>query len=80
MSDSISATEAPSMLSTSDSFCPSALSRQDMTCTSSWKPFGNSGRNGRSVMRAVRISFSLGRPSRLKKPPGNLPAALNFSR
>src|SRR5919204_325099 len=39
------------------------------------QPFGQSGRIGRSIMRAVRIAFSVGRPSRLKKPPGILPAA-----
>src|SRR6266849_4401475 len=30
---------------------------------------GKSGRMGRSIRREVRISFSEGRPSRLKKPP-----------
>src|SRR5579884_102752 len=30
---------------------------------------------GRSIMRAVRMARSVGRPSRLKKPPGILPAA-----
>ncbi len=39
------------------------------------KPFVNSGRMGRSIWRAVRIAFSLGRDSRLMKPPGILPAA-----
>jgi hypothetical protein len=46
-----------------------------MTWTSFVKPFGQSGRMGRSIMRAVRIAFSVGRPSRLKKPPGIFPAA-----
>jgi hypothetical protein len=36
---------------------------------------GNSGRIGRSMSREVSVSFSEGRPSRLKKPPGILPAA-----
>jgi len=40
---------------------------------------GKSGRNGRSIIRQVRISFSVGRPSRLKKPPGILPAAYWYS-
>jgi hypothetical protein len=35
---------------------------------------GNSGRSGRSINREVKISFSEGRPSRLKKPPGIFPA------
>ena len=42
---------------------------------SSRKPSGNSGRMGRSIIRMVRISLLVGRPSRLKNPPGNLPAA-----
>ena len=45
------------------------------TCTSLVKPFGNSGRMGRSMSRQTSVSFSEGRPSRLKKPPGILPAA-----
>ena len=43
--------------------------------TSFMKPLGNSGRIGRSIWRAARIAFSLGRDSRLMKPPGILPAA-----
>jgi hypothetical protein len=31
-----------------------------------YQPLGNIGRIGRSVRRQVRISFSVGRPSRLK--------------
>ena len=46
-----------------------------MTCTSLRKPFGQSGRIGRSIIRAVRMARSVGRPSRLKKPPGIFPAA-----
>ena len=30
---------------------------------------------GRSIMRAVKMARSVGRPSRLKKPPGIFPAA-----
>ena len=44
------------------------------------KPSGNSGRIGRSIIRMVRISFSLGAPSRFLKPPGYLPAAAVRSR
>jgi len=36
---------------------------------------GNSGRIGRSINRDVSVSFSVGRPSRLKNPPGWRPAA-----
>ncbi len=53
----------------------SAESTVQMTCTSLRKPFGHSGRIGRSIIRAVRIARSVGRASRLKKPPGILPAA-----
>ncbi len=42
----------------------------------SWRyPSGNIGRSGRSISRALRVSRSVGRASRLKKPPGILPAA-----
>ena len=50
-----------------------------MTCTSFLKPFGQSGRIGRSIMRAVRVARSDAFPSRLKKPPGIFPAAYIFS-
>ena len=46
-----------------------------MICTSFLNPLGNKGRTGRSINRQVSTSFSEGRPSRLKKPPGILPAA-----
>jgi len=49
-----------------------------MICVSQRKPSGKSGRSGRSQSREVRTSFSVGRPSRLKKPPGILPAANVF--
>ncbi len=47
--------------------------------TSFRRSFGNSGRNGRSVKRQVRIAPSLGRPSLLKNDPGIRPAAYSFS-
>ena len=46
-----------------------------MICTSLVKPSANSGRSGRSISRAVKVSLSEGRPSRRKKPPGIRPAA-----
>jgi len=46
-----------------------------MTWVSHLKPFGNSGRIGRSIRRDVRVSLSPGRFSLFKKPPGILPAA-----
>ena len=71
----ISAADAPLMQRMS---CPVTMSADrtvQITCTSFLKPFGQSGRIGRSIMRAVRIARSVGRPSRLKKPPGIFPAA-----
>ena len=50
-----------------------------MICVSFLKPSGKSGRSGRSMMRQARISSSRWRASRLKKPPGILPAAYVFS-
>ncbi len=46
-----------------------------MTWTSLRKPSANDERIGRSIMRAVSVAFSVGRDSRLMKPPGSLPAA-----
>ena len=39
------------------------------------KSFGNKGRIGRSVRRLVNTSRVVGRPSRLRYPPANFPAA-----
>ena len=66
--------------STSPSFCLSLASTIAWICTSSLKPAGNSGRIGRSIKREVSVSLVVGRPSRLRKPPGNLPAAAYRSR
>ena len=60
-------------------FSPSELSVEMMIWTSLRMPLGKSGRSGRSVRRAARIAFSVGRPSRLMNPPGILPAAYIFS-
>jgi hypothetical protein len=64
---------------TSGSFSSSALRTRDVTITSLSRPFGNMGLRGLSVNLLVRISFVVGLPSRLKNPPGNLPAAYVFS-
>ena len=55
--------------------------QEDIVWALSWfmKPLGNNGRSGRSIRREVSVSFSEGRPSRLKKAPGILPAAYVFS-
>ncbi len=71
----VSAVDAPLIASTSGSFCPSADRTNTMIWVSCVKPFGKSGRIGRSIRRQVRISFSVGRPSRLNQPPGIRPAA-----
>ena len=70
-----SAAEAPISEGMSASISGSSDSTIATTCTSLKKPSGNSGRIGRSMRREVSVSFSVGRPSRLKKPPGMRPAA-----
>ena len=71
----VSAAEAAIMATTSGSFTRSCESTVQMTRTSFLKPGTKSGRIGRSIRREVSVSFSVGRASRLKKPPGILPAA-----
>ena len=71
----VSAADAPREASTSYEFSRSVESTVATTWTSFMKPLGNSGRMGRSIWRAARIAFSLGRDSRLMNPPGILPAA-----
>ena len=75
----VSAAEAPLMASVSWLCSPSIESTVPMICTSLRKPLGQSGRIGRSTMRAFSVAFSEALPSRLKKPPGILPAAYIFS-
>ena len=70
-----SAAEAPLIARMSCGTTMSADSTVQITCTSFLKPFGQSGRIGRSIMRAVSVARSVARPSRLKKPPGIFPAA-----
>ena len=73
--ESIRAADAPLMQRMSCGVTRSADSTVQITCTSLRKPFGQSGRIGRSIMRAVSVARSVARPSRLKKPPGIFPAA-----
>ena len=75
MLESASAADAPVIASTSLSFSVSAEITSAMICVSWRQPAGNSGRIGRSIRRLVSTSFSLGLPSRLKKPPGIRPDA-----
>ena len=67
--------EAASTPSTSASFSWSAETTVTKTWTSFLNPSGKSGRMERSITRPERISWSEGRPSRLRNPPGILPAA-----
>jgi len=69
------AADAPIIAGMSGSISGLTDSTWITTCTSLKKPSGNSGRIGRSISRLVNVSFSDGRPSRLKKPPGMRPAA-----
>ena len=73
--ESVSAAEAATMATMSGSFSRSWASTVTTTWISCLKPLTNSGRIGRSIRRETSVSFSRGRPSRLKKPPGILPAA-----
>jgi len=73
------AAEAPIIATMSGSFSRSWLSTVQMIWVSLRKPGTNSGRSGRSISRDTKVSFSEGRPSRLKNPPGILPAAKVFS-
>ncbi len=73
--EQVRATEAPFIARMSASFWPSAERTKAMICVSWLKPLGKRGRIGRSMRREVRISFSVGRPSRLNQPPGIRPAA-----
>jgi len=75
MSDKASAAEAALMPTISGSFCVSADNTSAITWVSLRKPSANNGLIGRSIKRLVRISRSLGRPSRLMNPPGKRPPA-----
>ena len=77
--DSVSAADAATMPTISGSFSRSCDSTVTTTWVSFLKPSRNNGRTGRSIRREVSVSFSLGLPSRLKKPPGILPAAYVLS-
>ena len=48
-------------------------------CTSFLNPSANNGLIGRSIIRAVNVPCSLGRPSLFKNPPGIFPTEYNFS-
>ena len=73
------AMELPIIANGSGGMFVSTESAVAMTTTSLNRPFGNSGRMGRSMRRDVRIPLSLALPSRFLKPPGILPTAYIFS-
>ena len=73
--DKVNAAEAPIIATKSGLICGFTETTVATTWISLKKPSGNNGRIGRSIKRAINVSPSDGRPSRLKKPPGILPAA-----
>ena len=64
--DSVSAAEDATSARMSGSFSRSCDSVVTITCVSQRQPSANSGRIGRSIRRETSVSFSVGRPSRLK--------------
>jgi len=74
-SERLRAQEAPISPRVSPSFSWSEERTSAVIMVSKRIDFSKSGRRLRSMRREERISFSLGRPSRLKKPPGIRPAA-----
>ena len=75
MPDSMSAALAALMARTSCGFSWSAPMMVATTWVSLRYPLVNDGRSGRSISRAVRMAWSVGRPSRRKNEPGIFPAA-----
>ena len=73
--DKVSAAEDATIAKMSGSFSRSCESTVTITWVSQRQPSANSGRIGRSIRREISVSRSVGRPSRLKYPPGMRPAA-----
>ena len=73
------ATEEPIMAGISGWTSCSMERMVTTTCTSLRMALLNSGRRGRSIRRQVSVALSVGRPSRLMKPPGILPTEYCFS-
>ena len=72
----ISAAEAPLMQRMSCGVTRSAERTVQITCTSLRKPFGHSGRIGRSIIRAVRVARSVARPFALEEAARDLPGGV----
>ena len=79
ISEIVNAVDAPTKPGMSGEMSPSTESTVAMIWVSSRYASGKSGRIARSMKRDARTSRSESRPSRLKKPPGILPAADVFS-
>ncbi|OPY05215.1 MAG: hypothetical protein A4E61_00386 [Syntrophorhabdus sp. PtaB.Bin184] len=75
MSEMVTAQDAPTRLRIPGSLSWSAERTVEITCVSYRQFLGKRGLRGLSMRRDVSISRVVGRPSLLKKPPGNLPAA-----
>ena len=73
--DNVKAADVAIIATISGSFIRSWDNTVFITKTSFLNPGTNNGLIGRSIRRAVKVSFSEGLASRLKKPPGILPAA-----
>src|SRR3546814_12101750 len=73
MPEIASAAEVPIIAAMSGSVFLLVETTVQTTCTSFMKPSGKSGRIGRSIRREIRVSFSEGRPLRLKEPHGIFP-------
>ena len=66
---------APSTIPSITPNCTTAATDDEYRYARSSGVSGNSGRSGRSIRREISVSFSVARPSRLKKPPGMRPPA-----
>ncbi len=73
------AKEEPKRAAISGELSWSTLNTVLTTWTSFLKPSSNNGLIGRSIKRATKVAFSVGRPSRLINPPGIFPTEYNFS-
>lgn len=73
MSERHNASEAPSIAVISEVTSGSTDKTVLTTCTSFLNPSANNGRIGRSIIRALKVACSEGRPSLLKNPPGIFP-------
>jgi hypothetical protein len=76
--ETVSAAEAAIIATMSGSLTRSWLSTVHITSTSFLKPGTNSGRIGRSIRRAVSVSFSVGPRLALEEAAGDLARGIVF--